>query len=295
MKIVRNKSPWPYSDTEWKVDAHLANDVVTLSIVTNMVVTEASASNLEANSEVLHSTVTKNVEFGNVKVSFNLSDIRSNFVDHGAIAFLTSKHPALEHPQVDTQQTVQNQTTTVHELFQLTNASKMRFRGIQNVYDKLVYATVMVPFADSTNDELILMLRSPINANVVMNTSGFGNDLGSVSSNAWRKTGTDESTQEMGWLSLLPSLKSDTLNVGVNTTTNFSVQLIDGNGNNISRAGVTIYLDNTGGTLSQSRIVTNEHGVATGSIIATSVPTEFKIKAGFKYFTGVIDIPVTVS
>ena len=61
------------------------------------------------------------------------------------------------------------------------------------------------------------------------------------------------------------------------------------------RAGITIYLENTGGMLDSNRAVTNPDGVASFTLTSGSLPTSFKLKAGFKYFSGLIDIPVTVS
>jgi hypothetical protein len=294
MKIVRNTSPWPYKDNNWAVNVNFSNETVTVNVVTTQIANISVATPTgPGNTEVEHSTVTSSVEFGNVTASFNLTDLRSNFVDHGAFVMLSNKHPAVDLPQTDFSQVVQNQATTVQELFQLTGPAKIRFKDLRGLYDKLTYATLVVPFSDSTDDELILMIRDPSNANVQLTTSGFSGDLGTVSSNAWQ-TGVDQSG-EPGWLSLYPTLISPALTVGVNTTTQFSVQLANSDGTPMQRAGVTLYLDNTGGTLTSNRIITDSTGVATGTIVTTSIPTTFKIKVGFKYFSGVLDIPVTVS
>ena len=286
MKIIKNTSPWPYKDREWTVDVNFADDIVTVNVVTVQQSITAVATEISGN--VVHSNVAVNTEFGNISTTFNLSEIGSSFVDHGAYVMLTDKHPDLELPELNPASLPQKQKTTVHDLFQLSGPTKIRFTGMQNVYGKIAYATLITPFASSTDDEIILMVRSPSNANVAFTANGFSEDLGTTISNRWqRDTGS--------WINLFPNLSSPPLNVGINTTTQFTVQLVDSAGEPIARSGATIYLETTGGVLTTNRIVTDANGTATGGIMVTSIPTQFKIKAGFKYFTGVIDIPVTVS
>ena len=81
--------------------------------------------------------------------------------------------------------------------------------------------------------------------------------------------------------------------MNTNSTQSFTIRLTDYFGNTIAKPNVTIYLDNTGGLLLNKQIVTDDNGIATGHITSFDTAT-FKIKAGFKYFSGVVDIPVKV-
>lgn len=141
------------------------------------------------------------------------------------------------------------------------------------------FGFIVVPFKDSTPDEWMFVtnVRSyDCAANVIVDVVATINDDNVDSFSHDEAHGTC-----IRAIDLLPKIAL-TLEDGA-----VGIQLVDGEGNNIARAGVEIYLETTSGALSASRVFTDANGAATATI---SGHANGKLKAGFKYWAGKTDL-----
>ena len=255
MKLVRNLSDRKGSvDTDWTINATFANNVVTVSVV------------------VSEQTPTGENVFLNTTANFVIADLQPQFTNCSLFGMVADSNPASSwHNSKEVKVTTITKSTIVNA-FATTKKSKLTIDEFTDSYQKMPYAGLIVPFADSTPDEMILMVRTPTNINVKFTSSGFSPELSPV----------DETTL----FSLFPYLRGSPINAPIGQDTPFTVQLSK------KRAGVEIYLESTGGILTNQRIVTDENGLATGYIRPIS-STPFKVKAGFKNYSGIADIQVT--
>ena len=279
MKIIKNLSMMQSSYVPSKeengfciIDANYDNEstVLNLNIQKNKIVF-TSSFDAASNTSITTNTT---VMLSNVSSSITVSNLYSSFTDHGAFVLLgdTTK---LDNNHGQTQ-------TIFTDLFKLTLPTKSGFSDLKKINGKEPYAVLIVPYANSSDDDLILMIRSPQSMNVSNSFSGFSEVLPDLLYKDWKTT-------------LYPTLVANTVNTGVSSTVSLDIQLADQDGTPIKREGVTIYLENLGGVLDLNRIVTDSDGIATANLTVGSVPTNFKIKAGFKYYSGVINIPVNVT
>lgn len=189
----------------------------------------------------------------------------------------------------------------VIDLLKSTYTAKISRNEYCKAYGKLIFGYLIVPFADSTTDEMIFVMNNEVTANVSVTQSGFSEVLPDVGRDFWNQylghTGkVPRKPVNDSCMRFLPKISApDTLDVSINSTTDFTVQLVDFEGNVIPRAGVTIYLENTGGLLNLQRIVTDANGSATAKISVGEHATAFKVKTGFKYFSGMTDTIVNVT
>jgi len=165
-------------------------------------------------------------------------------------------------------------TFTVENVFKKTLPTKTRYNSMARPAGSMGF--LVVPFKDSTPDEWML----------VINTKSYevanGQDVivvGTVTDDnmATFTHDADEHGTCLKAISLLPNIHL-TLNDGV-----VAVQLQDENGTSISRAGVEIFVETTSGSLSASRIYTDENGAGACNLTGQ---TTGKVKVGFKYWTG---------
>jgi hypothetical protein len=279
MKIVKNQvnevgkglnSP----DNNVNINAYYdsSNTTITLHVKT-------SANTIKINEfDVVSNTVVERFVpqiYQNFTESMNVSSL--SLYDHAAFAFWTdSNYEPFEDANTTT-------NTIVVDTFRASYPTKLRRDEIAALHNKSQYAFLLVPFADCTPDEMLFVLNVDKSANATITYQGFSEEL-------------PEIIEQNKRLDFLPKLNAPaTLNVSTGSTTSFDVQLIDSNNNTINRPNVIIYMENTGGVLGSNRIVTNANGVATGTITVGTQPTSFKIKTGFKYFSGKKDIIVNVS
>ena len=283
MKIIKNLGSLnetgqhvvytPSGLRDWDISANYdsSNNIITLNVLTYKN-GNTSYFDAEANTVV---TVNTQVVFANVSSTINVSSLMPSFEDHGAFVILQDKDDLESNTAITSH--------VVTDLFKMSLPSKLNFNDIRKMHNKVPAAVLIVPYANSRPEDLILMVKAPFEyRNVATKFTGFSSQLPDYSSGNWRND-------------LYPTLNSPALNVATSSTTPLSVQLVDQSGNPIKREGVTIYLDNLGGVLDSNRIVTNADGLATTNLTVGTIATTFKIKAGFKYFSGVLDIPVTVS
>lgn len=144
---------------------------------------------------------------------------------------------------------------------QLTKPTGFKFSNALGIGRPVVL--IGIPYADSNVDDFVIMFMSN---NVVLN----GNELASSDNDS-----------------------SNTISAVANLMQGISLSYAD---NTITatlseaKEGVSIYLENTCGTLGSNRIVTNSEGVATTSFTHSE---SGKIKAGFKHYSGVAELVVS--
>jgi hypothetical protein len=83
-------------------------------------------------------------------------------------------------------------------------------------------------------------------------------------------------------------------NIAAGATASVSLRMVDGAGNLLARGSI-LYLEETGGFLPLRRVAV-ENGLASFNIMATGlVPGQtFKVKVGFRTYSGVLDVPFQV-
>ena len=253
MKIVKNdaRSLLMIDDT-WDIDVSYASNTITMNIKMSY----------------------SNIVYINAASTIDLTKLTPKPDDFTAYTMLTDVNPEGLWTYCASQELnpTPNVVTSsyVVDLFRMTLPSKLNVDDFIDMHDKLLFGALLVPFSDSTPDDMVFMVRAPYNVKSNITYSGFSQELPMIEKN--------------GYIKYLPSLKSNAISMANNSTQSFDIQLTDGSGNNISKPNVMIYLENTGGLLTNSRIVTDNRGIATGHV--TSLDSSFKIKAGFKYFSG---------
>lgn len=258
MKLVRNIADRELTvDTDWVINAVYADGVVTISVRTS-----------ETNDSGEH-------VFLDTTAKFVLSDLQPQITDCSMFAMLADIHESSvglykQHP-IDYKPTCTK--STIVDAFGFTKESKISFNDVNCVFNLMPYAALIVPYANSTPDEMIFMVRTPLNVNVKFTSSGFSPEMSPVDADSM--------------YSLFPSLRSlvQSILAPVGVDTAFTLQSPN------KRPNVTIYLESTGGILTNKRIVTDSTGTATGYIRPID-NTPIRVKAGFKNYVNFLDIPV---
>jgi hypothetical protein len=256
------------ADRDWVITSKYdGNDIIKIDITSSKTISYAKLD-VESNT-IIDSTET--ILYSNSHCAISVSKLRSEFYDHAAFVIFTETKNLLETNQLET-------GTFVIDLFKMTQPSKLNLNDIYSLQKRILVGALIVPYANCTNDELIFMLKTPqIWSSKQVTLEGFSEQMEDIPIGIdWKKT-------------LYPSLTCEDITMNVSSSKEFQVNLSE------PREGVTIYLENTGGVLDSNRAATNQHGIATFTLTVGEIPTNFKLKAGFKYFSGLIDIPVTVS
>jgi hypothetical protein len=263
MKLVKHIDPRLVTmDDTWNITASYdGQNTITVSVVTSFTVGD----------QVIESVNTTN--------TFDLTQL--NLTDFSIFALManvnqTSMHEYHEQP---TNYLPAVTSSTILDVFAYTKDSKMTFDQTCSSLGMLPYAALIVPYANCTTDEMIFLVRSPINITSVVTCTGFQTEI----------TPTDSNRM----FGLLPTLTtpSQQLVAPVGEDVPFVIQLTGAFDIPVNRAGVTIYLEATGGVLTSQRLVTDANGTVTGYIQANDT-TPFEITAGFKNFSGILDIYV---
>lgn len=142
---------------------------------------------------------------------------------------------------------------------------------------------IFTPFADTPFTECPIIVRANAELGIISN----------VSFEADNSTLADVAT------SMRPSvrLKSGGGDIAVDAKAEAVVEVFDPNtGNAIVGQEAWLYLDHTGGYLPKQRVKLAADGTATVTTMALGLDTgdSFKVKVGFKQFSGVLDIPFNV-
>ena len=262
---LSDKNP---ADRDWNISVKYdSNDIIKLDTKSSKTISYSKFDN-ESNTSI---DLTENILYSNSHCEISISKLRSEFSDHAAFAIFTENKSLLETNLLET-------GTYVIDLFKMTHPSKLNLGDVYSLQKRILMGVLVVPYANCTNDELIFMVKTPsVWTSKQVTIEGFSEQLEDISYNTdWKKV-------------LYPSLTCEDITMQVSSSKEFQVTLSE------PRAGVTIYLENTGGILDSNRAITNQNGIATFTLTVGEIPTSFKLKAGFKYFSGLIDIPVTVS
>ena len=252
MKIVKNGAINVAStENTWNVHVEYANNTITTNIVTSLIVPDSYR------------------EFTNTVCTLNLTEMSSQFVDFTALAVVADE----THYELI-------KDSYVIDLFKMTYPSKYSPLEFGTVNGKIFYGFLIVPFADTTPDDMIYIVRAPNNINCNITHNGFSQELVPIEHNEWNR--------------FYPIAIADSFTMSKNSTYEFNVRLVDSKWLPIFKEGVTIYLETTGGNLVNQRIVTDASGQAKGHITVGDNVSRFKIKTGFKNFSGIFDISVRV-
>lgn len=150
--------------------------------------------------------------------------------------------------------------------YTFTTKGSTGFFKTQSGMSPIMY--ILVPFADSPISEwtfIVIANKVTVDGNTVKDE--FDIDI--------NKTLADICNENLPSISISKS------------GTSVSAQLIDTKGKAIKKSGVDIYFETTAGYLTKSRGRTDTKGLASTEVIGAE---EGKIKAGFKYFTGKVDL-----
>lgn len=317
MKIVRN---WinsdgrkkPSHDHNWNIDTSYDSNgkIIQLKVIT---FSDRESNYMNSETEVVETTVQYEY-YQFVSETMSIDTLKT--YDHAVFAFVTDSNytpidisslstideanSSISSEKVSTDPLTHTSLlsrTQVVDLFRQTSAGKLRRPEYNRINNTTIYGFLVVPFADSTPDEMTFVVNSSISANVNITTSGFSENLPDIGKEFWdQQVSNPIPVAYDGWMDLLPKISTpNTINVSTNSTTDFDVQLVDSNNNPIAREGVTIYLENTGGNLALQRVITDANGASKVTVISGPVPGTFKIKTGFKYFSGVSDTIINVS
>jgi hypothetical protein len=219
----------------------------------------------------------ENIVYVNTNNIFDLQKLSSEITDFSI--FMFGSYDILDSNTFTKTET----KSKIINVTKITNPSKLNSDDLQKIYGITPYALLLIPFANSTPNDMILVACAPKNTDCKINFKGFNKEL----------PATDSSRSLIPqWMAYMPTLSSqNNINLSVANTTPFVVQLTDTQGNNINNSNVTIYLQTTGGVLDNKRITTDKKGQAIGHITAlTNDP--FTIDLGFKYVEGLSKIQV---
>lgn len=142
---------------------------------------------------------------------------------------------------------------------------------------------VFVPFADTPFDQCSILVRANAQLGVISNVP---------------LTVDNSPLQEVS-ASMRPGirLKSGGGDVVADGRADAVVEVFDPNtGNAVGNANAWLYLDHTAGYLPKQRVKLAADGTAKVSVMALGLDAgdSFKVKVGFKQFSGVLDIPFNV-
>jgi hypothetical protein len=252
-----------------------------MKIVKNSTINVASTENTwNVHVEYANNIITTNIvtslilsdcyqEYTNTTCSLNLSEMSSQFVDFTSFAVVADE----THYELI-------KDSYVIDLFKMTYPTKYSPLEFGTVNSKIFYGFLIVPFADSVPEDMVYVVRAPNNINCNITHNGFSQELVPIENNEWNK--------------FYPIAIADAFTMPKNSTVEFNIRLVDSKWLPIFKEGVTIYLETTGGNLANKRIVTDASGQAKGHITVGDSVSRFKIKTGFKNFSGIFEIPVRV-
>lgn len=161
---------------------------------------------------------------------------------------------------------------------------KSTARYAASLRDQLDAVLIFVPFDGTPFTECSIVVRANANLGIVSNVEGF------VESNAPLQ---DIAAKMRPTINLVESQSSVTVD-GRSTAT---VELVDPNtGKRITGVSCWLYLECTAGYLPYQRVKVKADGTAVVHTMALGLQTgdTFKVKVGFKQFSGILDIPFNV-
>jgi len=218
----------------------------------------------------------------NTIVTVNFDDYRNSrdFSDHSIFFIYDSEiYPNNGTRFVDPRLNLNPKFNT----FAQTLTAKINNTHYSILSNEFKFITLNVPFASSINNDWLVGLNLSTN------------ELLSVSDDITVVSNTINVLDDIA--NMLPKIYFSQNNVTCSTNSSVDIPFFigDNNGNPIVGNDCDVYFESTGGLLPVTRVTTsNGQGLVKVATPFNSVGDQFKVKCGFKYFTGTDDCVINV-